>query len=87
MSDIGHNSNAGVDSGQLKQLIERIQRLTEEKKALQADITDVFKEAKSAGFNVKIMREVLKLSDMRPDDRQERQALIELYADALGVRI
>ena len=87
MSDIGHNSNAGVDSGQLKQLIERIQRLTEEKKALQADITDVFKEAKSAGFNVKIMRELLKLSDMRPDDRQERQALIELYADALGMRL
>lgn len=87
MSDIGHNSNAGVDSGELKQLIERIQRLNEEKKAITTDIAEVFKEAKSAGFNVKIMREILKLSDMRPDDRQERQALIELYADAVGVRI
>lgn len=85
MTEIGHNrmhNNIG-----LKHLIERIQRLTEEKRALQADITDVFKEAKSAGFDVKIMREVLKLSDMRPDDRQKRQALIEIYADAVGVRI
>lgn len=64
---------------------ERIERLTEEKAALSADIAEVFKDAKGAGFNVKILREVLKERAMDAGARQERETLLDLYRRALGV--
>jgi uncharacterized protein (UPF0335 family) len=79
---IGHNSIAGE---QLTSLIERIERLDEEKAQLSADISDIFKEAKSQGFDPKIMREVLKLRKMDKSDREERDALLDLYMNALGL--
>ncbi len=92
MSEIGHNSGAvpaenvgGVNDGQLKSFIERIERLEEEKQALMADIREVFAEAKAQGYDVKIIRQVLKLRRMDRDDRSEQQALLDLYLRAIGM--
>lgn len=78
MSDIG-----GVDAGRLRSLIERIERLEEEKKDINSDIRDIFAEAKSVGFDVKIMRAVLKLRKMNETDRDEQELLLETYRKAL----
>jgi uncharacterized protein (UPF0335 family) len=69
----------------LRLLIERIEALIEERKGISDDIADVFVEAKAVGYDAKIMREVIRLRKMRPDDRAEREALIETYQLALGL--
>jgi uncharacterized protein (UPF0335 family) len=74
-----------VASGQLKSLIERIERLEEEKKAIADDIRDVFAEAKGQGFDTKIMRQVIKLRKKDTAERQEEEALLDLYLHALGM--
>ena len=84
MSKIGHNSG-GVSSDQLRSYIERIERLGEEKAALAADIREVFAEAKGNGFDVKIMRQAIRLRKLDKDDRDEQQALLDLYMCALGM--
>lgn len=83
MSDIGHNTRATDD--RLRLLIERIERLDEEKKGISDDIKDVFAEAKGVGYDVKVMREVIKLRKLAPDDRREREAILDLYKAALGI--
>jgi len=80
---VGHNSVGGIAADQLRSLIERIERLEEEKKNLADDIRDVFAEAKGNGFDPKIMRAVLKLRKMERSDRQELEALLDLYMSAL----
>lgn len=70
---------------QLKSIIERIERLEEEKKAIADDIRDVFSEAKANGFNVKVLREVLKYRKMDLAERQELDATRDLYLQALGM--
>ncbi len=70
---------------QLRQLIEQIERLEEEKKALASDIRDIFAEAKSTGFDVKALRQVLKLRKQDMHERQEQEALVETYMNALGM--
>jgi len=75
----------GISSERLRSLIERIERLEEEKNGIQSDIRDVFAEAKSAGFDVKIMRIVLKLRKMNVADRDEQEALTETYRRALDI--
>ncbi len=75
----------GVNVGQLRSFIERIERLEEEKQALMADIREVFAEAKATGYDVKIMRQVLKLRRMDRDDRAEEETLLEVYKRALGI--
>lgn len=69
----------------LRTLIERIERLEEEKTALAADIREVFAEAKGAGFDTKVMRQVIKLRKMETADRQEQEHLLDLYKRALGL--
>lgn len=81
MSDKGHNAA----DDRLRLLIERVERLNEEKTGIADDIKDVFMEAKAVGYDPKIMREILKLRAMKPDDLRERDALIETYRDALGL--
>ena len=66
MTEVG-----GIASDRLRSLIERIERLEEEKKAISGDIRDIYAEAKSAGFDVKIMRAVIKLRKMNAADRDE----------------
>ena len=84
MSKIGHNSG-GVSSDQLRSYIERVERLGEEKAALAADIREVFAEAKGNGFDVKIMRQAIRLRKLDKDDRDEQEALLDLYMRALGM--
>ncbi|MFY7836529.1 MAG: DUF2312 domain-containing protein, partial [Novosphingobium sp.] len=66
-------------------LIERIERLEEEKKGIGDDIKDVYSEAKSTGYDAKIMRQIVRLRKMKPDDRREMEAVLETYKNALGI--
>lgn len=70
---------------QLKAIIERIERLEEEKKGIGDDIKDVYSEAKSAGYDAKIMRQIVRLRKMKPDDRREMDMLLDTYKAALGI--
>jgi uncharacterized protein (UPF0335 family) len=70
--------------GQLKSFIERIERLEEEKKAIAADIKEVYAEAKGTGFDTKIMRKVVSLRKKDAAERQEEEAILDLYLSALG---
>ena len=69
----------------LRLLIERVERLNEEKQGIADDIKDVFSEAKAVGFDAKIMREVIRLRKMKPDNLKERNALLQIYASELGM--
>lgn len=77
---------AAVDD-RLRLLIERIERLDEERKGISDDIRDVFQEAKAVGYDVKILRKVLKLRKMDADTRREMGALVETYCDALNMQM
>jgi uncharacterized protein (UPF0335 family) len=83
MTEIGHNST--VDDAQLRAFFERIERLKEEQKALSQDIASIYGEARSAGYDAKAMREVVKLRGMDRDKRLEHEALVELYRSAVGL--
>lgn len=72
-------------SEQLRLLIERIERLNEEKKGIQDDIRDVYNETKAHGYDVKIVRAVIRLRAMEDNDRQEYQAVLDTYLTALGL--
>jgi uncharacterized protein (UPF0335 family) len=75
----------GFAAGQLKSLIERIEHLEEEKGALTADIREVYSEAKGNGFDTKIMRQVIRLRRLENSERQEQEAVLDLYLAALGM--
>ena len=77
---------SGAGAEQLAQFIERIERLEEEKRALMADIKDVYAEAKATGFEPKIMRQVIRLRSMDRDLLSEQDALLDTYRDAIGLR-
>lgn len=76
----------GTISGEyLKQYIERIERLEEEKKAIVTDISEVFAEAKGNGFDAKIMRQVIRLRKLDKSELQEQESMLELYKEVLGM--
>ncbi len=75
----------GIAGEQLRQYIERIERLEEEKRGLQDDIKDVYAEAKANGFDPKIMRQVVRLRKQDPHERREVDELLDLYCAALGM--
>lgn len=75
----------GLAVDRLRSFIERIERLEEEQKALSSDIRDIFAEAKGAGFDVKIMRTIIKLRKMNAADRDEQETLLETYRRALDL--
>lgn len=81
MSDAGHN----VTDDRLRLLIERVERLEEEKKGIADDIKDVFLEAKALGYDAKIMKQVIRLRKMHDDDRREMETILDLYKSALGM--
>ena len=81
MADTG-----GVAGERLKSFIERIERLEEEKAALAEDIREVYSEAKGSGFDVKIMRQIVRLRKLDTSDRQEQEAILDTYLAALGMR-
>ena len=78
MAEVG-----GIATDRLRSLIERIEKLEEDKKEISTDIREVFAEAKSAGFDVKIMRAILKLRKMNAADRDEQEFLLDTYRKAL----
>lgn len=81
MNGVGHNAA----DDRLRLLIERIERLEEEKKGIADDIRDVYVEAKAVGYDPKIMRVVVRQRKMKPDDRREQEELLETYQIALGM--
>lgn len=83
MADIGHNS--GIASDQLRLLIERIERLEEEKKGVADDIKDVYLEGKATGFDSKMMRRMVRLRKLTREALQEDRAIEETYMAALGL--
>lgn len=78
-------SDGAVAVDQLRLLIERIERLEEEKKGIADDIKDVYGEAKATGFDPKTMRTIVRLRKMNKADRQEMEALLDTYKAALGL--
>lgn len=75
----------GAAQNQLRQFIEQLERLEEEKKAIADDIRDKFTEAKAVGFDVKAIRQILKLRKKSQDDRDEEDAILSTYMHALGM--
>jgi uncharacterized protein (UPF0335 family) len=80
----GHNAG-GVSGDRLRSFVERVERLNGEKAALQTDISAVFAEAKSAGFDVPVLREIIKLRKMDAEKREVREMLMDEYRHALGL--
>ncbi|MBL4614267.1 MAG: DUF2312 domain-containing protein [Magnetovibrio sp.] len=80
MSDVG-----GIAGDRLRSFIERIERLEEEKAALAADIREVYSEAKGTGFDVKILRQIVRLRKLDVSDRQEQEEMLDVYKRALGM--
>lgn len=78
-------SDHGIARDQLRAFIERIERLEEEKKAISDDIKDVFAEAKGTGFDIKVMRTIIRLRKQDDNERAEHDAILDLYLHALGM--
>ncbi|WP_454798564.1 DUF2312 domain-containing protein [Novosphingobium lindaniclasticum] len=76
---------AETTDDRLRLLIERVERLEEEKKGISEDIRDVYNEGKAVGYDAKIMREIVKIRKMKPDDRREHDSILDLYKSALGL--
>jgi uncharacterized protein (UPF0335 family) len=79
-------AKAAFAKDRLRSFVERVERLEEERATLSADIREVYAEAKGEGFDVKIMRQVVRLRKMDKADFQEQEAVLDLYLGALGMR-
>lgn len=75
----------GISADRLRSIIERVERLEEERKALAGDIKDIYKEAKSAGFDVKVIRQIIRLRKQEPAEIEEQETLLSIYRRALGM--
>ncbi len=78
MTDVG-----GVSGERLRTFVERIERLEDEKRALAEDIREVYSEAKGTGFDVKVLRQIIRLRQMDSSDRDEMEAILDTYKRAL----
>lgn len=90
MTGIGHNSGGEEQAtrfakDQLRAIIERIERLEEEKKTISDDIRDVYAEAKGNGYDVKALRTIVRMRKQDANERAEQEALVDLYRHALGM--
>ncbi len=75
----------GIAADRLRSIIERIERLEEERKSLADDIKDIYAEAKSAGFEVKVVRQIIRIRKQEPAEVEEQETLLDLYRRALGM--
>jgi len=75
----------GIAADRLRSLVDRIERLEEERKALGGDIRDIYAEAKSAGFDVKVLRQLIRVRKQEPADVEEQETLLDVYRRALGM--
>tara|TARA_R110000803_G_scaffold79043_2_gene144423 strand:+ start:671 stop:970 length:300 start_codon:yes stop_codon:yes gene_type:complete len=84
---IGHNSTnyGGIEGAHLRQYIEKAEQLNLEKQGIADDIKEVFAEARSQGFDTKIMRQVIKIRKKDAADREEEETLMDIYMHALGM--
>ncbi|QDH15903.1 DUF2312 domain-containing protein [Oecophyllibacter saccharovorans] len=78
-------ATGGIAADRLRSIIERVERLEEERKALGGDIRDIFAEAKSAGFDVKVIKQILRLRKQEPAEVEEQETLLDIYRRALGM--
>ena len=78
-------ANTGVAAEELKQFIDRLERLEEEKSGIAGDIKEVFAELKGRGFDTKAVRQILRIRKQDHSERQEQEAILELYMQALGM--
>ncbi len=76
---------SGIAVDRLRSFIERIERLEEDRTGLNSDIREVLSEAKSAGFDTKTIRQIVRLRKLEPSERQEQEHLLEVYRSAVGV--
>ncbi len=83
--DITSESSETIAAGQLRAFIERIERLEEEKKSISDDIKDVYAELKGTGFDTKAVRTIIRLRKQDQAERQEAEAILDLYMNALGM--
>lgn len=79
------NDVGGIAGDQLRSLIERVERLEEERRTIAADIKEIYAESKSFGFDTKIMRQLIRLRRMDKDDLDEQETLLDVYKRALGM--
>jgi uncharacterized protein (UPF0335 family) len=77
--------SGGIAADRLRSIIERIERLEEERKALGNDIKDIYGEAKSAGFDVKVIRQIIRIRKQEPAEVEEQETLLDVYRRALGM--
>ncbi|GAC1340809.1 MAG: DUF2312 domain-containing protein [Acetobacteraceae bacterium] len=84
-TDTPETPTGGIAADRLRSLIERIERLEEERKALGSDIKDIYAEAKSAGFDVKVLRQLISMRKREPSEIEEHESLLDLYRRALGM--
>jgi uncharacterized protein (UPF0335 family) len=75
----------GIAAERLRSLVDRIERLEEERKALASDIKDIYAEAKSAGFDVKVLRQLIRIRKQEPAEVEEQESLLDVYRRALGM--
>lgn len=85
MSDDITETSQTVAAGQLRAFIERVERLEEEKSQLQEDIKEIFAEMKGTGFDTKAVRTIIRLRKKDANERQEEEAILDLYKAALGM--
>ena len=83
--DPADHATGGIAADRLRSLIERIERLEEERKALSDDIKDIFAEAKGAGFDVKVIRQIVRIRRQEPAEVEEQETLLDVYRRALGM--
>ncbi len=81
------NIKTSFAHGQLRTIVERIERLEEEKKTIAGDIKEVYAEAKGNGFDIKILRKVISLRKKDVNERQEEESMIDVYLAALGMAV
>ena len=90
MSGAGHNSGdqptqeqVGIASDRLRSLVDRIERLEEERKAIGSDIKDIYAEARSAGFDVKVLRQLIRIRKQDAAEVEEHESMLRVYRTAL----
>lgn len=80
----GHNTD-GISADRLRSMVDRIERLNTEREALGSDIKDIFKEAGSGGFDVKVLRQLIRIRKLDPTEVEEAETMLEVYRNALGM--
>lgn len=83
--DATEDKPTNIAGERLRSIVERIERLEEERKALASDIKDIYSEAKSAGFDVKVIRQLIRIRKQEPAEVEEQETLLDVYRRAIGM--